>query len=30
MYFEAVKWTLGMTEGSTMSHPKPAAVAAGN
>jgi hypothetical protein len=22
MYFEAVKWTLGMTEGSTMSHPK--------
>jgi uncharacterized protein len=24
MYFEAIKWTLGMTEGSTMSHPKPA------
>ena len=25
MYFEAIKWTLGMTEGSTASHPKPAA-----
>ncbi len=24
MYFEAIKWTLGMTEGSTASHPKPA------
>jgi type 1 glutamine amidotransferase len=23
MYFEAIKWTLGMTEGSTTSHPKP-------
>lgn len=23
MYFEAVKWTLGMTEGSTASHPRP-------
>jgi type 1 glutamine amidotransferase len=23
MYFEAVKWSLGMTEGSTASHPKP-------
>lgn len=23
MYFEAIKWTLGMTEGSTASHPKP-------
>ena len=22
MYFEAIKWVLGMTEGSTMSHPK--------
>ncbi|HEX4809927.1 MAG TPA: ThuA domain-containing protein [Bryobacteraceae bacterium] len=22
MYFEAIKWTLGYTEGSTMSHPK--------
>jgi type 1 glutamine amidotransferase len=25
MYFEAIKWTLGMTEGSTDSHPRPAA-----
>ncbi|HEX3941522.1 MAG TPA: ThuA domain-containing protein [Acidobacteriaceae bacterium] len=25
MYFEAVKWTLGMTEGSTASHPRPTA-----
>jgi uncharacterized protein len=24
MYFEAIKWSLGMTEGSTMSHAKPA------
>jgi type 1 glutamine amidotransferase len=24
MYFEAVKWVTGMTEGSTKSHPKPA------
>jgi hypothetical protein len=24
MYFEAIKWTLGMTEGSTTSHAKPA------
>jgi type 1 glutamine amidotransferase len=23
MYFEAVKWVLGLTEGSTQSHPKP-------
>ena len=23
MYFEAIKWTLGMTEGSTASHAKP-------
>jgi hypothetical protein len=23
MYFEAIKWVLGMTEGSTESHPKP-------
>ena len=23
MYFEAIKWALGMTEGSTASHPKP-------
>jgi hypothetical protein len=21
MYFEAIKWSLGMTEGSTASHP---------
>jgi type 1 glutamine amidotransferase len=25
MYFEAIRWTLGMTEGSTASHSKPAA-----
>jgi len=25
MYFEAIKWSLGMTEGSTSSHPRPAA-----
>ena len=25
MYFEAIRWTLGMTEGSTASHAKPAA-----
>ncbi len=25
MYFEAIKWALGMTEGSTASHPKPPA-----
>ena len=25
MYFEAIKWTLSMTEGSTDSHPRPAA-----
>ena len=25
MYFEAIKWTLGMTEGSTASHAEPAA-----
>ena len=25
MYFEAIRWTLGMTEGSTASHPKPGA-----
>lgn len=24
MYFEAIKWTLGMTEGSTATHPRPA------
>jgi hypothetical protein len=24
MYFEAVKWVLGMTEGSTASHARPA------
>ena len=23
MYFEAIKWVLGMTEGSTVSHPRP-------
>ena len=27
MYFEAIKWALGMTEGSTSSHPRPAASA---
>jgi hypothetical protein len=26
MYFEAIKWALGMTDGSTVSHPKPDAV----
>jgi hypothetical protein len=25
MYFEAIKWALGMTDGSTVSHPRPAA-----
>lgn len=25
MYFEAIKWALGMTEGSTASHPRPTA-----
>ena len=24
MYFEAIKWSMGLTEGSTTSHPKPA------
>ena len=24
MYFEAIKWALGMTDGSTASHPRPA------
>ena len=28
MYFEAVKWVLGMTEGSTASHPRPASTEA--
>jgi type 1 glutamine amidotransferase len=28
MYFEAIKWALGMTEGSTASHQKPAGTAA--
>jgi uncharacterized protein len=23
MYFEAIKWSLGMTEGNTASHPRP-------
>jgi type 1 glutamine amidotransferase len=27
MYFEAIKWALGMTDGSTASHPRPAAFA---
>jgi hypothetical protein len=27
MYFEAIKWALGMTEGSTAPHPRPAAPA---
>jgi type 1 glutamine amidotransferase len=27
MYFEVIKWALGMTEGSTASHPRPAAAA---
>jgi uncharacterized protein len=26
MYFEAIRWALGMTDGSTASHPRPAAV----
>ncbi len=26
MYFEAIRWALGMTDGSTMSHARPAAV----
>jgi type 1 glutamine amidotransferase len=30
MYFEAIKWALGMTEGSTASHPRPAAPAQGH
>ena len=30
MYFEAIKWALGMTEGSTASHPRPAASADGH
>ena len=29
MYFEAIKWALGMTEGSTASHARPAAHATG-
>jgi len=29
MYFEAIKWSLGMTEGSTTSHPRPAGSAPG-
>lgn len=29
MYFEAVKWVLGMTEGSTASHPRPVISAPG-
>ena len=24
MYLEAIKWSMGLTEGSTVSHPKPA------
>ena len=27
MYFEAIKWALGMTEGSTISHPRPSSPA---
>lgn len=27
MYFEAIKWTLGMTEGNTSSHARPAGMA---
>jgi hypothetical protein len=27
MYFEAIKWALQMTEGSTASHPRPSASA---
>jgi uncharacterized protein len=30
MYFEAIKWVLGMTEGSTASHPRPATPADGH
>ena len=30
MYFEAIKWTLGLTEGSTATHPRPAASAQGH
>jgi type 1 glutamine amidotransferase len=30
MYFEAIKWALGMTEGSTASHPRPVAPASGH
>ncbi len=29
MYFEAIKWVLGMTDGSTMSHPLPQTTGAG-
>ncbi len=29
MYFEAIKWVLGMTEGSTVSHPRPVAASDG-
>ena len=29
MYFEAIKWSLGMTGGSTTSHPRPAGSAPG-
>ena len=29
MYFEAIKWVLGMTEGSTASHPRPVAASEG-
>ena len=28
MYFEAIKWTMGMTDGSTASHPAPPATPA--
>jgi len=30
MYFEAIKWVLGMTEGSTASHPRPQASGEGH
>jgi uncharacterized protein len=30
MYFEAIRWSLGMTEGSTSSHARPAATAPGS
>jgi hypothetical protein len=30
MYFEAIKWALGMTEGSTASHPRPATAISGH